>query len=786
MPAVLFRDVFDEIVALLLAATVAGLLALRLRQPLIIGFIAVGILAGPSGLNWIRSVDQIHTMAEMGLALLLFIVGLKLDVHLIRTMGRVALATGLGQVIFTVVGGFLIALAFGMSVITSIYVAVALTFSSTIIIVKLLTDKRETDSLHGRIALGLLIVQDIVVILAMIGLSAFSRGESQQPLVEVALIIAKGVGLLTVTWIAATYVLPKVLPIISTSTELLVLFGIVWALALANFGAVAGFSKEIGAFLAGVSLASVPYKEAIGSKLVAVRDFLLLFFFIELGSRLDIGSIGSQVWSAIPLSVFVLIGNPIIVMIIMGVMGYRKRTSFLTGLTVAQVSEFSLILVAMGARLGYVGDDAVGIVTLVALITIALSTYMILYSHNLYGRLARYLGIFERKSRHREDSDDVAAGDVADTVIVGLGSYGTSIADQLRARGRRVLGVDFDPVAIRRWAASGMPAVYADMMDAEFPHALPLSQARWIISSVRDSRANTSLLASLERADYKGLVAASVYDELETEDLLSKGADLVFEPFQDAAVEAADLVFTKEAQIERKRMDKQIDQTDDHYIVCGYGRMGQQIVKDLQRAGLPLVVVESNPEQVPKLIERAIPHVIGKASEDKILMQAGIGRARGLVSVYPTDEDNVFIVLTARVLNPTLFIVARSILEENEDKLRRAGADKVMSPYTLGGRQMAAAVTRPQIMEFVDLVLHTQQFDTHVAHIVVSETSPHVGKSLVDSGLWQNCGVTVLAVRRGMDIQANPCPDYVIEAGDELICMGTQEKIDSARTFLAG
>lgn len=786
MPINFVWDIFDEIVALLLVATIAGLFAVRLRQPLIIGFIAVGILAGPSGLNWIKSVDQIHIMAEMGLALLLFIVGLKLDVHLIRNMGRVALATGMGQVLFTSVGGFFISLAFGMNVVTSVYVAVALTFSSTIIIVKLLSDKKETDSLHGRIAIGFLIVQDIVVVLAMIALSAFSGERAEQPVIQAVKIIAKGLGLLAWVWLSATYILPRVLPLIARTSELLVLFGIMWALALANVGEMMGFSKEIGAFLAGVSLASVPYREAIGAKLVSLRDFLLLFFFIELGSRLDMSLLGSQVWLAIPLSLFVLIGNPVIVMVIMGIMGYRKRTSFLAGLTVAQISEFSLILIAMGAKLGHVGDDAVGVVTLVGLITIGLSTYMILYSQNLYERLSRYLGVFERKIPFREDSRRAAmdAAEFTDTMILGLGSYGSGIAEEFISRGRTVIGIDFDPQAIGKWSERGLQTIFCDVRDSEIAQTIQLDHVRWVISSIRDSDTNVSLLGSLKRAGYKGLVAVAAYDKAEEDALVATGANLVFNPFEDAAVEAADLVFETEEQIARKAMDKLIESMSEHYIICGFGRMGQQIVKDLQRESVTLVVVESNPEQLPRLAERNVPHVVGNASEDETLLRAGIKRARGLIAVGPTDEDNVFVVLTARVLNPALFIVARSILEENEDKLRRAGADKVMSPYILGGRQIAGAVTKPEIMEFLELVLHSDQFDTAVAHIVVPEGSSQIGKSLEDLGLWSSCGVTVLAIRRQDEIFANPCSTFVIEAGDEVICMGSQVQLEGAKVFL--
>ena len=166
-----FDSAFAEIAAILIAATAIGALGTWLRQPLIVSFIAVGILVGPAGLGIVSQHDEIELLASVGIALLLFVVGLKLDVDMIRTVGPVALATGIGQVVFTSVVGFLIAIALGFETVPATYIAVALTFSSTIIIVKLLSDKREIDALHGRIAVGFLIVQDLAVILAMIALT---------------------------------------------------------------------------------------------------------------------------------------------------------------------------------------------------------------------------------------------------------------------------------------------------------------------------------------------------------------------------------------------------------------------------------------------------------------------------------------------------------------------------------------------------------------------------------------------------------------------------------------
>lgn len=273
MPFFEFQDVFNEIVALLLLAVAVGAAALRLRQPVLIGFILVGILIGPSGLGVVRSTDQIHLLAELGLALLLFVVGLRLDVGHVRSAGVATLLAGGAQVFVTAILAYFLARALGISGVAAFYIAAALTFSSTIIVIKLLSDKRDTESLYGRISIGILIVQDIVVVLAMIALSGLSKdvGFGRQFI----WIIVKGGALLIGLSLFTAYILPRLLRLISRSRELLVLFAIAWAVGLADLTKTLGFSIEVGAFLAGVALASTGYRESIASRLVSLRDFLL-------------------------------------------------------------------------------------------------------------------------------------------------------------------------------------------------------------------------------------------------------------------------------------------------------------------------------------------------------------------------------------------------------------------------------------------------------------------------------------------------------------------------------
>jgi Kef-type K+ transport system membrane component KefB len=539
----LFDNVFVEIAAMLAIVTVIASIGLMLRQPLIVAFIAAGILLGPSGLSLVEATGEVELLAQMGIALLLFVVGLKLDLHIIRTMGPVALATGLGQVLFTSVFGFLIALALGMSPVAALYVGVALTFSSTIIIVKLLSDKKEIDALHGRIAVGFLIVQDIVVVLVMIGLTALGAGtdaDADRLAIEMFWVLIKGVAMLAVIALLMKYVLPALTRHLARSSELLVLFAIAWAVMLAATGHTLGFSKEVGAFLAGISLASTPFREVIGARLVSLRDFLLLFFFIELGSGLELATLGAQVAPALVFSLFVLIGNPIIVMVIMGFMGYRKRTGFLAGLTVAQISEFSLILAALGLNLGHLDSDTVGLITLVGLITISGSTYMILYSHQLYDRLAPLLSVFERRKPYREGEYDTEETGRPDVIIFGLGRYGCGIANALVEQGSKVLGVDIDPEVVRSQAGENMQVRFGDAEDPEFIETLPLKKVKWVVSTARERDINMSLLRTLQREGYEGKIALTANNNRDADTLEEAGADLVLRPFADASRKAVD------------------------------------------------------------------------------------------------------------------------------------------------------------------------------------------------------------------------------------------------------
>lgn len=540
--------IFYEIAALLLAAAVIGLLGTVLRQPVVVSFIAVGIIAATLFQPSHSTVEQIEFFAELGVTLLLFLVGLKLDWRLVQALGPVALATGLGQVGFTVAFGFLLGLGLGLDTVTNFYIAVALSFSSTIIIVKLLTDRRELETLHGRIALGCLIVQDIVVVVAMAVLTTVGLGVEAESgaAADMVLIVAQLIGVVVVLALFVRYAADPLMTRFAQTPELVVIFAIGWAAAAAAVGEMIGLGKELGGLAAGMSLGSTPFRDMISARMTALRDFLLLFFLLSIGATFELGELDQELGRALLLSGFVLVGKPLIVLVIMSWMGYTARTGFLTGITMAQISEFSLIFMAMGLSLGHVDRSAVVLVTLVGLVTIAISVYMITYSQRLYDLARPLLGAFEFGHRRESRTHGAEPGEAVDIIVFGLGRFGGPLLKRLVDAGYNVLGIDLDPVTVRAWKRQGYSVRYGDVTEPEFWSELPLTEARWIVlavpygtSRLTETDPHGGLLVALKAHRFQGRVAITARDDNEGRILAEGGVDLVLYPFDDAASSAA-------------------------------------------------------------------------------------------------------------------------------------------------------------------------------------------------------------------------------------------------------
>ena len=517
-------DIFINLsIIVLLAVVISGIMRL-LKQPLLIGYILTGIAVGPYFLNIATSTPIIETFSQIGIALLLFMVGLYLNPRVIKEVGKVSFITGVGQVLFTSIIGFFIAKALGFPNITSFYIAVALTVSSTIIIMKLLSDKEAIDTLYGKISIGFLIVQDLIAILALMAISSISNGADIYSLLTKTLL--KGVVVLFAVFIVSYLFLPRIINRIAKSQEFLLLFSIGWCFALAGLFEYLGFSLEIGALLAGVTLSLSPYHQEMNSKMRPLRDFFIVLFFIMLGSQMVFGEISKHWISIAVFSLFILIGNPLIVMILMGSFGYTKRSSFLAGLTVAQISEFSLILILLGIKVGHLPLEILSLVTSVGLITIAGSTYMILYAEKIYPYISKYLFVFEKKNIKKERNIKKQY----DAVLFGYNRIGFSILNSFKEIKKNYLVVDYNPDTISNLLKFKIPCIYGDIDDAELLNELSLNKIQLAVSTIPDFETNFLLIENIRLVNPNAIIIVRAHQIKDALELYKKGASYVLTP----------------------------------------------------------------------------------------------------------------------------------------------------------------------------------------------------------------------------------------------------------------
>ncbi len=519
-----------QLAIVLVIASVLGVAARLLKQPLIVAYIFAGIIISVFGV--FKGIDQsiLEVMANLGLAFLLFLVGIDLRIEDLKYVGKAAIYTGLGQIIFTAIVGFALISALGFSAVVALYMAVALTFSSTVIILKLLSEKHDLNSLHGKIAVGFLLIQDFVAILALVVLSGF--GAHKVPTAfDFLLVLVKGVFLIGGVYLISRYLLKYLFRLTSASTELLFISAVAWAFLLSAVFVQAGFTIAVGAFLAGVSIASSPFRLQISARVKPLRDFFIVIFFILLGATMSAGAGNVLISHVVILSLFILIGNPLIVLAIMFALKFRNRTSFLASITVAQISEFSLVLMAVGQSLGHVSAADVALVSATGIVTITLSSYLILYGDKIYRFLETPLGrLFPERPRDPYVANRQSLQN--HIVLVGCEQMGWDILEFLKKKYRKelVLAVDFNPEIVKILTASGYNAVFGDISDPEVLEELELSKAKLIIITDPDFGDSDHLIKFAKSKNYKGPVIACAYWLHDAVRLYEVGADYVVVP----------------------------------------------------------------------------------------------------------------------------------------------------------------------------------------------------------------------------------------------------------------
>lgn len=517
-------SIFTQLSIIIVIGGVISVLMRLLRQPLIIGYILTGILVGPSVLGLIHDKAVFEAYSEIGITLLLFIIGLGLNIGVIKSLGKVSLTTA--TAILVLVGGMGVGAShlLGFTPTEAIIIGLALFFSSTIIILKVLSDKRELTRLHGQIALGVILVDDVVATFALLFVAAAGTAGSLG-FEDIAILIAKGLGLALGLYIFYR-LMPFFMKFLAGSQELLFMFTIAWGFGVATLFDLAGFSHEVGALFAGVSLASLPYATEMAARLKPLRDFFIVLFFVVLGESLGVSALQESIVPALILSAIVMIGKPIFVMSSLGMLGYTKLTSFKAAINLSQISEFSIILVVYAASVGLVNPQLTAVITLVALITISMSTYLMKYDDSIYRLLESKLHIFERKTikehQHKRQSYPI--------ILFGYHRGGHEFLQAFRDMKQRYLVVDYDPEVIEHLDRQGVRNVYGDATDEELLHEISANKAKLIVSTVSDMSVNRSLLGYLRYHNPSAVFIchADGYDQ--AADLYRHGATYVMLP----------------------------------------------------------------------------------------------------------------------------------------------------------------------------------------------------------------------------------------------------------------
>ncbi|KKU94308.1 MAG: Transporter, CPA2 family [Candidatus Jorgensenbacteria bacterium GW2011_GWA1_48_13] len=514
-----------ELAAVVGFAAVLGIAAKALRQPVILAYLAAGVFIAYFGFFNLASESTFKIFSDLGIMFLLFLVGLEINYSSLRIAGKPSVVVGLGQVIFAFVIGYFIALQFGFEQLEAAYISVALTFSSTIIVVKLLSDKKDLNSLYGRISVGMMLVQDFIAIFILILLSGVEAGKGVE-ILPITIAVLKGLVLVVVVFWLGKRFFPWLFEKIARSEELLFLTSTAWVFLFAAALSELGFSIEIAGLLAGLALANSSENFQIASRIRPLRDFFIMIFFVILGASLIFTGVKDLGLPAVVLSLFVLIGNPLIVLIIMGLMGYRRRTSFLTGITTAQISEFSMILGAVGLKLGHFGENVLGLITAVGVVTITLSTYMIIYSRGLYKFLSWPLRLFEKKNAKEEEiREEIYEKPI---VLVGCGRTGASIAYNLPKE--KLLIVDFNPEEIESLRRRGYEALFGDIADSEIFEKANFPQAALAISTSSDFEDNMVFLEEIKKLPRRPKIILRAETEREARAFYAAGADYVLLP----------------------------------------------------------------------------------------------------------------------------------------------------------------------------------------------------------------------------------------------------------------
>ena len=525
------------------AAALVAAVTWRFKQPLIIAYLLTGVIIGPNiGLRWITDQESIQTVAEIGLILLLFVIGLEIDLRKMASGGAAVLLTGALQVPICIALGLGFFLLLGVrdqpNNSALLYLAACISLSSTLVVVKILNDKFELDTLPGRITLGVLVIQDLWAV-AMLAIQPNVLNPNLVPLLGS---LWRGAVLVVAGFALAKYVLPYLFRTVAKAPELVLVSALGWCFFLAGAASLIGLSREMGALIAGVSLSTFPYNVDVAAKAVSIRDFFVTLFFVALGLQITIPSL--QVLElSLAASIFVIVSRVVVVPILYA-LKLGLRTSIVPAINLAQVSEFSIVIASLGVVMHQISQDVLTIVILSFALTSVVSTYMINFSHQIQGVLATGF-----KALGLKDLDSAAAkteeGEEARQPVIFLGFFrdASSIlyefehegsAEEARAFIQKILVIDFNPTVMRELRRRDIKCVYGDIAHSDTLRHAGVEHAKLVVSSITDDvlrgTSNLRLMHAVHMQAPNARVVLTSDHIPEALRFYEEGADFVFLP----------------------------------------------------------------------------------------------------------------------------------------------------------------------------------------------------------------------------------------------------------------
>ena len=519
------NEIFLDIGLIIIIATLGGYLANVFRQPLIPAYIIVGILIGPV-FNLVTNENIIMTMSEIGVSFLLFTVGLELDLKKLKDIGSIATMGTLIQFVVLFSTGFLVASLLGYLPLEASYVALIVVFSSTMVVVKLLSDKKELDTLHGRVLIGILLMQDILAIFAISILSNINDFSTLTLLAS----ILKGVSLFLIATFSARLLFPQIFKYAARNPEVLFLTAVSVSFFFSIVFALFGFSIAIGAFIAGISIANLPYNLEIASRVRPLKDFFSTVFFVSLGLQIVLASVQKILVPVIILVVFTILFKTLINMVLCSMFGYEKRTSFITAIALAQVSEFGFIMVMQGKKLGHLSNEFISLVIILSTITITISTYFIKFDDQIYRSVKPLVGMFTPFKTNQNQYSNCEVQKPHEVILVGYDRLGYNIYRTLEKSKKDILVIDFNPDIVKRLIKREIPCIYGDIGDIEIIDKLNLKHVKILISTIPEPQENRLLIKKLKEVNKSAMIFVTSYQVDDALELYEEGADYVILP----------------------------------------------------------------------------------------------------------------------------------------------------------------------------------------------------------------------------------------------------------------